>query len=103
MGSDDERQDTRTGDDEGLRLKFVRRGTRSSITKYDNQVDNILTKKDPTTADENVLMKIASIKSILQGKFRALEDTDERLVAKCENSEIKKIIEESSECYSTCN
>ena len=84
MGSDDERQDTRTGADEGLRLKFVRRGTRSNIKIYDNQADNILTNKDPTTADENVLMKIASIKSILQGKLPALEDIDERLVAKCE-------------------
>ena len=81
----------------------MRRGTHSSITKYDNQADNILTNKDPTTADENVVMKIASIKSILYGKLRALEDIDERLVAKCEISEIKKIIEESSECYSTCN
>ena len=75
----------------------MRRGTRSSITKYNNQVDNILTNKDPTTADENVLMKIASIKSILQGKLRALENSDERLVAKCEISEIEKFIEESSD------
>ena len=97
MGSDDERQDTRTGEDEGLRLKFVRRGTRSSITKYDNQADSILTKKDPTTADENVLIKIASIKSILQGKLRALENIDERLVAKCEISKIENFIEESAD------
>jgi len=69
-----------------LRLKVVRRGTRSSVTKHDNQADSILTNKDPITADENVLMKIASIKSILQGKLRALENIDERLVATCEIS-----------------
>ena len=56
-----------------------------------------MTSKDPTVADENILMKIASIKSTLQGKLRALEDIDERLVEKCEISEIEKIIEESAD------
>ena len=31
MGGNDEIQDTRTGEDEGFQLKYVRRGTRSSI------------------------------------------------------------------------
>ena len=56
-----------------------------------------MTSKDPTVADDNSLMKIASIKSTLQGKLRALEDIDERLVAKCEILEIEKIIEESAD------
>ena len=51
--------------------------------------------KDPTAADENILMKIALIRSILQGKLLASEAIDEKLVAKFEVPEIEKIIEES--------
>ncbi len=97
MGSDDESRDTRTGDDSGMRLKYARRGTRSSITKFENQAEHILNSTDPTVADENVLIKIASIKTTLQGKLKILEDIDEKLLLKCEVSEIEKIIEESTD------
>ena len=98
MGSDDESQETRTGEDtSGTRIKYVRRGTRSSITKFENQAEHILSSVDPSKAEENVLIKVATIKTTLEGKLRILEEIDEKLLLKCEVSEIEKIIDESTD------
>ena len=50
--------------------------------------------EDLSKAEENILIKIATIKTTLQGKLRTLEEIDEKLLLKCEFSEIEKIIEE---------
>ena len=90
MGSDDEGQEIRTVEDSGTKLKYVRRGTGSSITKFENQAEHILISTDQSKVEENVLIKIAMIKTSLEEKLRILEEIDEKLLLKCEVSEIKK-------------
>ena len=70
MGSDDESQETRTREDSGTILKYVRRGTRSRITKFETQAEHILISTDPSKVEENVLIKIATIKTTLGGKVK---------------------------------
>ena len=97
MGGDDESQENRTREDSGTRLKYVRRGTRSSITKVENQAEHILINSDPSKVEQNVSIKIATIKTTLVGKLRILKEVDEKLLLKCEVSEIEKIIDESTD------
>ena len=97
MFGEDEAQDTPANEDEGVRLKYARRGIRSSITRYDNQAGDALTNTDPGLADEKILIKIASIQSTLQKKLQSLDVIDEKLILKCPAGEIEKIMEESSD------
>ena len=97
MVGEDEAQDTPPNEDEGVRLKYARRGIRSSITRYDNQAGDILTNTDPGLADEKILIKIASIQSTLQRKLQSLDVIDEKLILKCPAGEIEKIMEESGD------
>ena len=97
MVGEDEAQDTPLNEDEGVILKYARRGIRSSITRYDNQAGDILANTDPGLADEKILIKIALIQSTLQKKLQSLDVIDEKLILKCPAGEIEKIMEESGD------
>ena len=101
MVGEDEAQDTPPNQGEGVRLKYARRGIRSSITRFYNQAGDILINTDPELADEKILIKIASIESTLQEKLQSLDAIDEKLILKCPAGEIEKIMEESAD--SSCN